>query len=150
MWRFSIYVMNADGSERRSLTKPNAGRYAFLAWSPDGRKIAFLSDRDTPCDCCFHVYVMNADGSGERNLTRTLGHAIGGYASPPAWSPDGRKIAFVSDSDAEVYVMNADGSGQRRLARWITARQRDRRHDDRNCLAVRTSPSAHLVIRRPE
>jgi TolB protein len=57
---------------------------------------------------------MNADGSGQQNLTRNAAHD-----RHPAWSPDGRKIAFVShrDGNSEVYVMNADGSGQRRLTR---------------------------------
>ena len=58
------------------------------------------------------IYVMNADGSGQRRLTRQLGDGA------PAWSPDGRKIAFCSvRRQREVYVMNADGSGQRRLTR---------------------------------
>ena len=81
-------------------------------WSPEGRKIAFLSKRDGNWD----VYVMNADGSGKKNLTRNRGKD-GPSGWPPAWSPDGRKITFVSDRDGtyEVYVMNADGSGQGRL-----------------------------------
>ena len=55
---------------------------------------------------------MNADGSGQRNLTRNPAND-----SDPTWSPDGRRLAFVSDRDGdlEVYVMNADGSGQRRM-----------------------------------
>jgi Tol biopolymer transport system component len=56
---------------------------------------------------------MNANGSGQRNLTRNPA-----FDADPAWSPDGRKIAFVSHRDGSygIYVMNADGSGQQRLA----------------------------------
>ncbi len=84
--------------------------YSLPSWSPDGRKIVFVSERDGN----FEVYVMNADGSGQRNLTRHPGHD-----SAPAWSPDGRKIAFTTkrDGNFEVYVMNADGSGQQNLTR---------------------------------
>ena len=51
---------------------------------------------------------MNADGSNPRQLTRYAG-------SNPAWSPDGRRIAFRSRFD--LFVVNVDGSGLRRLAR---------------------------------
>ena len=57
---------------------------------------------------------MNAEGSAERRLT---GHAA--WDSAPAWSPDGRRIAFRSkrDGNPEIYVVNADGSGLRNLTR---------------------------------
>jgi len=104
-----IYIVKADGTRLRNLTPKPVGAYRDPAWSPDGRKIAFVSDRNGNSE----VYVMNADGKGQRNLTRNPA-----FDADPAWSPDGRKIAFASNRDGKygVYVMNADGSGQRRLA----------------------------------
>jgi Tol biopolymer transport system component len=105
-----IYVMNADGSGKRRLTSSPAGDN-FPAWSPDGKRIAFVSNREpapgSGRNPPWHIYVMNADGSGKRRLP------AGSDSGWPAWSPDGRRIAF--ERDDEIYVMNADGSGQRRL-----------------------------------
>jgi Tol biopolymer transport system component len=58
---------------------------------------------------------MNADGTNQRNLTNHLGEDM-----LPAWSPDGRRIAFTSDRDGnkEIYVMNADGTNQRNLTNY--------------------------------
>jgi len=113
----TVYVVNADGSGQRRLARHV--RDFPPAWSPDGRKLAFVRDVGANSE----VYVVNADGSGERRLTRNP--AGGGF---PAWSPDGRKIAFVRGvgGNGEVYVMNADGSGQRNLTRnpaddWFSA-----------------------------
>lgn len=80
------------------------------AWSPDGRRIAFYSERDGNAE----IYVMNADGAGVTRLTNTP--ADEGY---PAWSPDGRTISFDSDrtGNFEVFAMNADGSNVRPLTR---------------------------------
>ena len=80
------------------------------AWSPDGSRLAFYSERDGNAE----IYVMNADGSGVTRLTGTS--ADEGY---PAWSPDGRTISFDSDRDGnfDVFAMNADGSNVRPLTR---------------------------------
>jgi TolB protein len=77
-------------------------------WSPDGRRIAFVSRRDGKA-----LYVMNADGSGLQIVARV--EAL----TTPAWSPDGRRIAYRGGDRRSValYVVNADGSGQRTLAR---------------------------------
>lgn len=80
------------------------------AWSPDGRRLAFYSERDGNAE----IYVMHADGTGVTRLTRTK--ADEGY---PAWSPDGRTISFDSDRDGnfDVFAMDADGGNVRPLTR---------------------------------
>lgn len=106
--------MNADGSEPRNLTKYGRGD-VLPAWSPDGKKIAFMSFRDRNAE----IYVMRADGSGQKRLTHNAGAGNTGLDYKPAWSPDGKKIAFTSwrNFNSEIYVMNADGSRERNLTR---------------------------------
>jgi Tol biopolymer transport system component len=101
-----LYVVNADGSDKRRLSRLRAVAGARVAWSPDGKTIAFAS--------WSRVLLVDSDGNGQRNNTRTWRNIL------PNWSPDGRRIAFVrsrGNTDAEIYVMNADGSGLRRLTR---------------------------------
>jgi dipeptidyl aminopeptidase/acylaminoacyl peptidase len=78
------------------------------AWSADGRRIAFMSERDGNPE----IYRMNADGSAPTRLT--FDPAVD---ADPTFSPDGRRLAFTStrDGNPEIYVMDDDGSGQTRL-----------------------------------
>lgn len=130
--RDEIYVMDADSGNPVRLTdaataatSPLPGGAYSPAWSPDGKKITFVScaelvksntDRfslvsliygvSPPCGA---IYVMNADGSDQTRLTQN--EAV---AKMPIWSPDGRKIYFISDRDSndvyrEIYAMDADG-----------------------------------------
>jgi len=107
---FQIYVMNADGSDQKRLGQVQPGENSHPSWSPDGSQIAFQSKRDTnlnPQDDNFDIYVMNSDGSDIRQLTT---HSADD--SEPGWSPDGRRIAFLSERSGqdEIYLMDTDGS----------------------------------------
>jgi TolB protein len=89
--------MNSDGSNQINLTNGSGGGYV---WSPDGSKIAFVSESD--------IWVMNSDGSSKINLTNKPGDF-----REYVWSPDGSKIAFLSvgeEDNFDMLVMNADGS----------------------------------------
>ena len=99
------------------------------AYSPDGSKIVFASNRsayDHPLSAAekkqleidpsyfMDVYSMNADGSNVKRLTN-----VPGYDGGTFWSPDGKKIIWRRFSEdgarAEVYTMNADGTDQRKI-----------------------------------
>jgi Tol biopolymer transport system component len=109
---WEIYVMNADGSAPRNLTRHrwSDGREGGLLWSPDSRKLAFGTNRDKNAE----IYVMNADGSVQRRLTKTPEVEEWAFS----WSPDGRRIAFgrfPATPRWAFFVMNADGTGVRKV-----------------------------------
>jgi Tol biopolymer transport system component len=102
-----IYTVNPDGSDVTRLTGL-PGRDSTPAWSPDGARIAFESDRGLESGVELDIYVMNADGSHPTRLTET------GMNLTPSWSPDGTKIVFTGHrgDDHGIFVMNSDGSGE--------------------------------------
>ena len=101
---YEIYVMDADGGNQENLTNHPASDFQ-PDWSPDGRKIAFVSRRDGGPS---QIYVMDADGNNPIRLT----DGRGGKRDPD-WSPDGGKIAFsVDDVVDHIDVMDADGNNR--------------------------------------
>ena len=107
---FTIQPFLESIDEEKQLTLDDATS-TQAAWSADGRRIAFVTDRDGNPE----IYVMNADGTDQTRLTTNP--ASDSY---PTWSPDpsdAARIAFTStrDGDPEIYVMHADGTDQTRL-----------------------------------
>jgi Tol biopolymer transport system component len=97
-----LYTVRPDGSRLRRLVRDryNASAPASPDWSPYGSKLAFsFADSVDP-----EVHVADAASGAHRRLTTRGG-------SEPAWSPDGRFIAFIRSGD--LYVMRSDGSRER-------------------------------------
>ena len=82
-----ICIVEVATGEVVHVTDHPSGQNRQPAWSPDGREIAFASDRDGKSS----IYCMAVDGTGVTRLTS-------GYDDrQPAWSPDGRNLCFVSN-----------------------------------------------------
>jgi Tol biopolymer transport system component len=119
-----VFVMDADGGDLEQLTPERDGSTSGQpAWSPDGREIVFVRGPSVASAVSAatatrfgSLLVMRPDGSVVRRLTR------GEPDAAPAWSPDGREIAFVrghdlnrQSGDADLFVMDAAGGEPRRL-----------------------------------
>ncbi len=120
-YRQGIYVLDVDGaSEPRVAARPPAG-YEFVlntAWSPDGGEIAFsacneTSDKWDVYNVCGPLYVVAPDGSSP-----AVALSMPGNAQSPAWSPDGRRLAFcVRRIHFRSHARRADYAGGSRRAR---------------------------------
>ena len=118
--------MNADGSGVQLITPTNLNiALAAPQWSPNGRRLAFIVNKDGGEDDCRvrtqTLYTVKADGSG---LTYTGWNRLGTVLSidfvPPAtpsWSPDGNRIAFIGNEvgGPGLYTVRFDGTGLVRL-----------------------------------
>ncbi len=108
----ALSIIGVDGSGERMVSSPAA----MSAWSPDGTKIVFSGD---PFWGNGGLFAVNSDGSGLRLLlSDDFEDPPGNSLGYPAWSPDGKTIAFLRENDYmwwPIYVVNADGSSPRLL-----------------------------------
>jgi Tol biopolymer transport system component len=105
---FELWVMSADGTNKRQVTRLGAASFApyFL---PDGRRIIFASNVNDPKGRNFDLYTVNVDGT---NLERiTYEETFDGF---PMFSPDGRRLVFASNRNAQ-----ARGDTNVFIADWV-------------------------------
>ncbi|MHB8078166.1 MAG: S41 family peptidase [Candidatus Krumholzibacteriia bacterium] len=101
--RGDVFTVPAEKGDVRNLTQTPGIRERGAVWSPDGRWIAYLSDRTGE----YELYVRPGDGKGpERQVT----HGAAKWRFDPRWSPDSQRLAF-SDSDFDLWLVEAsDGA----------------------------------------
>jgi Tol biopolymer transport system component len=126
--RYAVWIVNVKGSGERELvdlgTCVGGGCTYGLTWAPDGSQLAFVSARGTPERTVVpppQIYVVRADGSELRQITTQRGVVLPAGAfqiereqvGPPAWSPDGSRIAFARAG--ELITLAAEGGDEQRL-----------------------------------
>jgi TolB protein len=105
-----IYIMDAEGGNRRRISNVGSSYCDGAAWSPKGDKIAFTARVNGQ----FEIYVCEVDGSNAKRLTSGQGNN-----EDPSWAPNGLMLTFTSDrtGSSHVYVMCNDGTNQRQLTK---------------------------------
>jgi eukaryotic-like serine/threonine-protein kinase len=112
-----IFMSNLDGTDLVQLSTIENGA-CQPSWSPDGAQLVFISPCQRRVDSPRESYtdtslfVINADGTGLKQLTNVPGADL-----EPAWSPDGKRIAFTSlrDGNKQIYLFDVDSQSVIRL-----------------------------------
>lgn len=110
--RYRLVISDADGQNIRNALN-SAEPIISPSWSPDGKKVAYVSFEDRK-----PVIYVHELATGRRiSLSNQKGNN-----SAPAWSPDGKKLAvsLSKDGNTQIYEINSDGTGLRRLTRGST------------------------------
>ncbi|HXW13708.1 MAG TPA: PDZ domain-containing protein [Terriglobia bacterium] len=98
--RGDIFTVPAKDGSIRNLTQTPGIREKYAAWSPDGKWIAYLSDRTGEQE----IYITPQDGMGKETRITTDGKM---FRMPPVWSPDSKKLLFA-DKDLRLFYVDID------------------------------------------
>lgn len=112
--KIQLILLDVKTGKKRRLTKTDSPEYDAV-WSPDGKRLAFAFDKTSPNQGDLEVYLMDTDGRNRKPLAVTQGKLS--HEESPAWSPDGKWIAYTStrDGNQELYLIGIDGKGRKRL-----------------------------------
>src|SRR6267142_1430334 len=128
--RLHIFVVDVATKQMRQLTQGNTDEHS-IDWSPDGKEILFVSNREPNQDEFFNydIFTLKVSDNSIRRLTATESNEY-----EPLWSPDGKRIVFrgtrrgltdreTTMEDTHVWVMNADGSDRLEIGAVLDDRQ---------------------------
>ena len=115
--RGEIFSVPAEHGVIRNLTRTSGVAERFPSWSPDGKQVAYWSDRSGE----YELVVRSVNGSGEKKVLTSLGN---GFRYQCYWSPDSKKIAFI-DEDVLLRLLNVESGDVQVIDRgeWLD-------HDD--------------------
>ena len=98
--RGDVFTAPVENGPTRNLTNSSNAHDKHARWSPDGHKIAFVSDLSGE----EQIYLIDQSGRGEPEAL-TTGHKV--MLSAPEWSPDGKRLAY-SDKDGKLFVLSVE------------------------------------------
>lgn len=134
-----LYKVSFNGAKKEQITNgPRGAMNVEPAVSPDGKKLAFSSDRSGKA----MIYIHDFETGKDSRLT-----FAGQYNSSPAWSPDGTKIAFAGhvDNHFDIYVMDANGKNLQKVTSAKKANGRSANNEDPTF-----SPDGRMILYRSD
>lgn len=110
--RGELFSVPAEHGPVLNLTHRSGSAERHPAWSPDGKSIAFFSDRDGE----YELYLQSADGRGEAEQVTHLGR---GYRYAPMWSPDSEKLVWI-DQAMKIHMYDHDSKKVTEIDHGVT------------------------------
>ena len=148
----ALSVANGDGSNPVQLLS-SARRVAWASWSPDGRRIAFASNKRSSDGLVRHIHIINADGSGESQVTDGPVND-----NQPSWSPDGRRLVLqrrdgaardgsesAGEQDTHIVLIGVDGRNETALRQGATAEHYPSFSPDGRRIAFTTADAVWVI-----
>jgi TolB protein len=106
-----IFVVDAATGDAFNVSKAPNSEERYPAWSPDGQRVVFTSNRED--GKTYNLYMSNADGSGFKKMTNLPAGSVVYWAS---WTANGQHIYFNEGTTSMICRVNADGTGFRQMA----------------------------------